>query len=251
MRWLRRAARDRVLRLIYGYGAGASGLAASTGLAWSWGLLRSPPWRPGGRLLDVGSGNGQYMSDMHELGWDVSGVEPSPDACESVRKRLNLPVHCGTLEDVPWGAESFDVVTAWHVLEHSPNPLRDLLEISRLLRPGGLFMGEVPNAAGWGARLFRDRWYHWDLPRHLVAFTPSTLRRLIEAAGFTTYRLLAVPDVQGWAGSLQYLRDRAQIPVGIRRVRWRRSANCALWPVAILAAAAGGPECMRVIARQR
>ena len=185
---------------------------------------------------------------MRERGWEVTGVEPSPGACANARRGLGLSVHCGTLGEVSWSKGSFDVVTAWHVLEHCPDPSGTLAEIHRILRHGGLFMGEVPNAAGWGARLFGDHWYHWDVPRHLYSFTPATLRRLLENAGFTRYRLLFVPDVKGLAGSIQYLTTRRPAEVRGKRIKWNRGANALLWPVALLAAAVRRSECLRVIA---
>jgi len=246
---VRETLRNVMLRLAYGYDGKAGGLSGSDGLPLQWGLLRTPPWQPGGRLLDVGCGNGQYLSAMRELGWEVVGIEPSLSACEDARRRLGLSVYCGTLEEGTQTPGSFDVVTAWHVLEHCCSPRSVLAEIRRVLRPGGLFMGEVPNAGGWGARLFRERWYHWDLPRHLYAFTPSTLRRVVEEAGFTRYRILPIPDAKGWAGSMQYLAPRPDVPAGITRIRWHRSVNALCWPVAVFAAAVGRPECMLVIAR--
>jgi SAM-dependent methyltransferase len=80
--------------------------------------------------------------------------------------------------------ESFDTAVIWHVLEHLPEPL-DLLErVRRWLVPGGRILIGVPNLASLQAQLGGDRWFHLDLERHPVHFTPRGLVSVLERAGF-------------------------------------------------------------------
>ncbi|MFQ5845460.1 MAG: class I SAM-dependent methyltransferase, partial [Planctomycetota bacterium] len=80
--------------------------------------------------------------------------------------------------------EPFDVITFWDVLEHLANPRAALEAAFRRLRPGGLVLLSLPNFASYQARHFREDWYALSLPHHLYHFTPATLTKLLEAAGF-------------------------------------------------------------------
>jgi 2-polyprenyl-3-methyl-5-hydroxy-6-metoxy-1,4-benzoquinol methylase len=102
-------------------------------------------------------------------------------------RRLHLKV--GSLADADLPAGYFDVVTLWHVLEHDPDPVRSLQRVKGWLRPGGLVLAEVPNSAGWIARLCGGAWLGWDLPRHLVHFSPETLRHAARLAGLERVRV--------------------------------------------------------------
>ena len=108
-------------------------------------------------------------------------MEPAPNACAEAR-RLGLTVYQGTLEDVP-AATRYDVITFNHVLEHLSDPVADLREAGRRLAPGGRIEAKTPNLAGLGFRLYGNCWYPFDAPRHLLHFTPATLRRAGERAG--------------------------------------------------------------------
>lgn len=137
---------------------------------------------PGSRMLDVGCGSGDILVLAAERGLQVTGVEFAPEAVAYAREARGLDVRQGTLEDARFEDASFDVVTMWHVLEHVPDPVGTLREVRRVLKPGGAVVVQVPNYGGLQARLFRERWYGLDVPRHLHHFTPRTLRRAFEAA---------------------------------------------------------------------
>ena len=60
--------------------------------------------KKGGRLLDVGCGNGLFLEKMRNLGWEVVGVETDEKAVEVARKRFGLDIYHGTLEQVNFPA---------------------------------------------------------------------------------------------------------------------------------------------------
>jgi SAM-dependent methyltransferase len=114
---------------------------------------------PPGRLLDVGAGKGRFVACAAAEGWAVQGVEPAPGQVSAARARFGLELARGGVEDLA-GVAAFDVVTAWHVIEHVRDP-GDLLDgVTRLLRPGGLFVCEVPHFGSWQARLAGSHWLH-------------------------------------------------------------------------------------------
>jgi len=116
------------------------------------------------------------------LGWHVAGIEPDEAAAEKAR-RFTDELHIGDALSAPFAPARFDVVTALHVVEHVPDPVRPVRRMLEWLAPGGLLIIEVPNAGGLGARLFGRAWSGLELPRHLSHFSPETLRRLVERAG--------------------------------------------------------------------
>ncbi len=172
-------------------------LSPLDGLLWA-----VPHYRPGGRLLDVGCGSGLYLRAMRRLGWQVSGVELSAKAAAYAREALGLDVREGSLEEAGFPDEHFDVVTLWHVLEHLPSPRRTLQEVVRVLKPDGILICEVPNIDSLQSRVMGHRWFHLDPPRHLYAFSPATLRAMLQAAGLTVLEIAPVPDLVGWSESL-------------------------------------------------
>jgi SAM-dependent methyltransferase len=141
-----------------------------------------PPWTGAGRLLDVGCASGGFLQQMATVGWEVAGVEFDPEAAAKALK-VTPRVFVGDPVDAPFAPGSFDVITAFHVLEHLPEPRRALERMLGWLAPGGLLVVEVPNANAFVPRVFGRYWSGFDYPRHLVHFTPRTLRAMVERAG--------------------------------------------------------------------
>ncbi len=141
-----------------------------------------PPWIGRGRLLDVGCASGKFMRQMTAVGWTCAGIELDPEAAARARQ-VTPDVFTGDPIDAPFPAASFDLVTAFHVLEHMPDPLGVLRRMLEWLAPGGSAIVEVPNVHGVGGRLFGRYWSGLDMPRHLVHFTPATMAALTERAG--------------------------------------------------------------------
>ena len=140
-----------------------------------------------GRVLDVGCGKGLFLTGLRELGWQVYGTELS-EISSGFARSSGLRVYTKTIEDAPFEAGSFDLITLFHVLEHLPQPQGTLVTALSLLRPGGILLVEVPNIGSWYARVFGDHWFHYDVPRHLFHFNPETLHRIVSAAGFHVIR---------------------------------------------------------------
>jgi SAM-dependent methyltransferase len=141
-----------------------------------------PPWAGRGRLLDVGCASGKFLRQMAAVGWTCAGIEQDVQAAAKAR-RVTADVFTGGPMDAPFPPSSFDLVTAFHVLEHLPDPLGALRRMLTWLAPGGSVVIEVPNVGGVGGRLFGRYWSGLDMPRHLVHFTPATLTALAERAG--------------------------------------------------------------------
>jgi SAM-dependent methyltransferase len=139
--------------------------------------------------LDVGCGTGALLAALRQDGWAVQGVDPDATLARQAREERGLAVFVGDLAAAAFPNEHFDLVVLWHVLEHLPAPLATLGEVRRVLRPGGVAVIGVPNAASLQARLLGRYWAAYDVPWHLSHFSPGTLGKLLEQAGFRTVRL--------------------------------------------------------------
>ncbi len=137
-----------------------------------------------GRLLDVGCGTGEFLQEMQSAGWDVRGVERDARAAAHAVEALRLSVVRGGLDALPSPENSFDVITAWHVLEHLYEPHRAIVRMRDLLKKGGLLIIAVPNSASLDARIYRQNWIAFDTPRHLQHFTPAALQTMLKMHGF-------------------------------------------------------------------
>jgi SAM-dependent methyltransferase len=145
-----------------------------------------------GRLLDIGSGSGWLVEHLNTLGWRAEGLDFDPHAVEKARLR-GLTVHLGDLASQRFPDGAFDVVSLCHSLEHVHDPLSWLVEIRRVLRPGGCVTIATPNSAALGQRVFGANWLGLDPPRHLQLFNIATMRRLLDKAGFSKASVFTSP----------------------------------------------------------
>ncbi len=147
------------------------------------------------RLLDIGCGSGEFLTLARSRGWSVEGVEVSQRGAAMARRR-GLVVHTA-VDDLPDAA--YDMVTLWNVIDFFSRPLEQMRQIERVLAPGGAALVRAPNAtfqlAAWRlsrvlrwpaplAALVRDAYFFQPL-----VWSPHTLRRLLQEAGFIGVRM--------------------------------------------------------------
>lgn len=142
-----------------------------------------------GRLLDVGCGSGLQLREIAKsTKLSVEGLDIDGDSIEYARA-LGLTVHHGSLTDVSFEEDRFDVVTLYSVLEHFLNPLQVLREIRRILKPGGWVVIKVPCLESWQSRFFGKRWtVVTEAPRHVSLPTRRGMELLLGRAGFSLER---------------------------------------------------------------
>lgn len=162
-----------------------------------------------GCLLDVGCGNGAYIDQMRQLGWDVTGVEPDEEAA-SIAIESGLPVFRGSLMDAKFPTEHFDAITMNHVIEHVANPVELLKECHRVLKLGGRMMVTTPNIKSLGHYVFGEHWRGLEIPRHLTLFSPEALRICAESVGLEISELRTTARIASgmWAASSLIRQDR-------------------------------------------
>lgn len=147
------------------------------------------PFSGEGKILDIGCGNGRYLLTLKKQGWQTYGIEQSPKSSKYARDVLHLEVNTGDLLDSKYQAEFFDVITMWHSLEHLYEPILTLKEAKRILKDDGLLIIAVPNVDSFAAKVFKKYWYQLEIPIHLIAFTPDSITRMLDAAGFKAKKI--------------------------------------------------------------
>jgi len=164
------------------------------------------------RLLEMGCSLGATLEAARRRGWDVVGVDVSDDAVRSCRARdfECLPVDGRHL---PFPDESFDVITAWHVIEHVGDIRQTLTEWRRVLKPGGVMALETPDASSPKVRRRGAGYEKFWRPEHTYVFTPKNLGRFITQAGFELVnqpfvgRLTDLPVAYGCYSLVHRMRD--------------------------------------------
>jgi len=141
------------------------------------------PWpRRGHTLLDIGCGPGIFMRLFWETGFDVSGLDSSPDMLGAARRRLgpHASYHLGKAEHLPFSDDEFDYVTLLTVLEFCEDPLQALREARRVAKYGlivsflnrySFYRREHACPRPWkgGGKLIEARWFSCFEMRKLIA----------------------------------------------------------------------------------
>ena len=136
----------------------------------------SPP-----SLLDVGAGLGVFPHAMKQRGWNVTALDPDPRATRHIATVVGVPVVTGDFFKVSAGELGlYDVVSLNKVLEHMEDPLSMVQRVAPLLTPRGFIYAEVPDVAARSEGCGREEFF---IEHHHV-FSPTSLVRLLEAAGF-------------------------------------------------------------------
>jgi len=196
---------------------------------------------PPGPVLDVGAGDGTLLDALHARGRTVLGLE---------RDSRRADVQEADITELE---EEWSAIVFWHSLEHLPSPGQAIDHAGRHVRPGGLLVVAVPNTGSLQAQVFGDRWFHLDLPRHLVHLSALALTDRLGSLGLTVTRVSHWRGGQalfGWLhGLIRTLPGRPDLYDAIRRPEARSAptpgrrrllalgAATILFPIAALATA--------------
>lgn len=138
-----------------------------------------------GNVLDVGCGNGRFLSFVQELGeFSCYGIEMPGGSAERAKQIPGLTLKVGSLEANDFEGVAFDAVTLFHVFEHLSEPKKTLEILSEKIKSGGILVLSFPNIDSWQSRFFKGKWLHLDPPRHLFFFRPKDLEKHLNGLGF-------------------------------------------------------------------
>jgi len=139
-------------------------------------------------VLDIGAGGGEFAYLLSVAGFKVTGLEPNAGYAQYAKESYGLDIQATTLELTNFAANSFDVITSHHVLEHLSEPRAGLSKLRGWLKPSGLLVIEVPNVMSW-FHAPRRRFH----AAHLHSFNRAGLEDLLRACGFQIENLLITP----------------------------------------------------------
>jgi SAM-dependent methyltransferase len=173
----------------------------------------------GGRLLDVGCGTGGFLAAAQGLGYSVTGLDFDEVGVQAARDRLQVDdIHPWSLDEfiARRPHESFDVVSAFEVLEHQEDPRGFLASCAALVRPGGALVLSVP---------FRDRWPRWnepwdDPPHHLTRWSKRAI-----ITGLTSVGLQPVELRTGWTATGDLLMTKVRLGLVARDLKRSAAAS--------------------------
>lgn len=176
-------------------------------------LAHVSEWRtPPGRLLDIGCGDGAFMTRCQKAGWNCTGVELSQGAAARARSKGYAVYSPKELGESP--ASQFDVVTLINVLEAVTDPAAVIRAVARQLKPQGMMVARVLNGSFHRALRGPVRWCgaKHDQTFHLFSYSPAALQALLAAHGFEVLALRnSAPSLGPVTGAHSWW----------RRLKWR------------------------------
>jgi 2-polyprenyl-3-methyl-5-hydroxy-6-metoxy-1,4-benzoquinol methylase len=143
-----------------------------------------------GKLLDYGAGTGHFLNAAKSNGWEVEGVEPSPEAREIARDENLLDLQ--DPDSFEW-TDTYNAISLWHVLEHLPNLQEHLAKFSQALSPGGCLVIAVPNHESADSKRYGENWAALDVPLHLYHFKKSNIADLADQHGLALEEVRNMP----------------------------------------------------------
>jgi 2-polyprenyl-3-methyl-5-hydroxy-6-metoxy-1,4-benzoquinol methylase len=128
-------------------------------------------------ILDYGCGTGYFLKACKKHGWNISGIEPNAVA------RLKASEHTGSIIhdtiDRITPETKYGVITLWHVLEHIHALNETVDKLRKLLEKQGRLIIAVPNIDCLDARIYKEEWAAYDVPRHLYHFSQDTMKTFL------------------------------------------------------------------------
>lgn len=139
-------------------------------------------YRENNTLLDIGCGEGHFLSLAKRIGWEAMGLELAPYAVD-ICKKFNLNVKDADLLKVDLKNDYYDAVVMFEVLEHLIKPREYLLKINDILRRKGVLVITTPNFYCIARLLLGTRWSLIN-KEHLFYFTPKSLKLFLRECSF-------------------------------------------------------------------
>jgi 2-polyprenyl-3-methyl-5-hydroxy-6-metoxy-1,4-benzoquinol methylase len=153
-----------------------------------------------GNLLDIGCGTGAYLKRIKDKEFYVEGIDFDERAIDTARNKYGLKqTYVMTLSEFSgkFPEKKFDIATGFQVLEHVDDPSDFIINIKRLLRPGGYLVLSTPNRERWvGPQPMPDSLYgaKGDYPPvHLTRWNKKAISYLLKSQGFEIIELEVLP----------------------------------------------------------
>jgi SAM-dependent methyltransferase len=139
---------------------------------------------PPGRALEIGCAHGGFVKLLQLAGFDARGMEISPAIVRDAAARFGIDVLQGPIEAGALAEERFDLIAAFDVLEHLPNPPATLAEVARHLKADGLLAIQTPRHDAIADR----NWPMYLPPEHTFLYSSEGLRKLLASVELSHVR---------------------------------------------------------------
>lgn len=161
------------------------------------------------KVLEIGSGGGEFSYLLTKKGFDVSAIEPNEGYGNYSKEQYDLNVQIGFAQNLEFAAETFDFITMSHVLEHVDNPTTMLEKLCSWLKPDGILALEVPNVEA--VCQSPKSTFH---TAHLYNFNTETLGLLAEKTGYSVIQSCLSKD----GGNLTLIAQKTESPKPLRGI---------------------------------
>ncbi len=180
--------------------------------------------QPGQRVLDIGSGSCLSLLELRQLGVEPYGVEADPNVA-AIAQHYGLNVHIGSIHDIPFPGQVFDLITLNQVIEHVPDPAALLRLVRDRLAPDGSIVLSFPNVSSWQRRISGSRWINWHVPYHQHHFNRRSFALLARREG---YEAVSVRSITPNLWTILQMRAMGSAPdEGVASEAWQSSTASA------------------------
>ncbi|MDO9390786.1 MAG: class I SAM-dependent methyltransferase [bacterium] len=160
-----------------------------------------------GSMLDIGAACGFLMEVAKFNGWQSRGLEVSADMAKVGRDKYGHDILVGALTNPKLQPSSYDLITMWDTIEHSPDPIGDLKRIEILLKPGGVLSLITPDSGSLHAKIFGSKWVEYQRPQeHIYFFSHQLLETILKQNGFEIVWSGTAGKYVSWKFALNRLR---------------------------------------------
>ena len=151
---------------------------------------------PGRRLLDAGCGVGGFLHFAEKSGWSVSGIDASETGVRYAVETYHLDVALADLNNYELPPNTYDVIWAFHIVEHLSDPIHFIRSAAAALKPNGIFYLGLPFYSRMRIRFHQllfsmgiaNHPYSFNLPDHVSYFSRKTIHRVLSDVGLETIR---------------------------------------------------------------
>ena len=193
-------------------------------VGYSTSILKKLGIDPNGKsALEVGSGGGILTEEIRKMGFVTTGIDPAEESVRTAANHaaaigLHITYDKGTGEHLPYPDKSFDCVFCCDVLEHVQDLPKVISEISRVLKPGGVFLYDTLNRTFISKLVAIKIWQEWKrwafMPPNLhvweMFIKPAEIKELLLKNGFEWKEHKGSSPNVSIPKMLGYLRKRAK-----------------------------------------
>ena len=147
--------------------------------------------QPGARLLEIGSGLGHLAGQLENMFETYAADVNHWALIQSKSIALRTSLQEASAEELPFSEGAFGVVIIKHVLEHLPHPEKAILELGRIIVPGGVLIFATPNLSSLLKPCKGKKWIGYQDPTHISLKPPAEWLDMIRNADFSLQKVFS------------------------------------------------------------